>query len=221
MFDYGIPKLSDLLEREDFQRLIGFGQRRLYRDQHIIHERGAPNSHLNIVLAGGVSLYRIRQDGKIILSASVSSGQSFGDSNAVCGNPRAYHAVAVGPTEIQHYSREVLGSILDSQPRITKALYQVAAYQMVTALEVLDDIRLLPVPVRLGKMILRMSRAAGSAEIHCTQGELSQILGLSIGSIIQALVALSKEQLIETRYGGLFIPDVAALEDWVRQRDWD
>lgn len=221
MFDFGIPKLSDLLDKEEFQRLIGLGQRRLYRDQQIIHERGAPSSHLNIVIAGAVSLYRIRQDGKTILSASVNGGQSFGDSNAVCGNPRAYFAVAVGPTEIQHYSREAFDMILDSRPRITRALYQVAAYQMITAMEVLDDSRLLPLPVRMGKMILRMTRAQNSHEIQCTQGELSQILGLSGGSIIQALKTLCEEQLIETRYGGLVIPDIAALEDWVRQRDWD
>lgn len=110
--------------------------------------------------------------------------------------------------------------ILEEHPRLVQAMYRVAAFRLTTAIDMLDDIRMLPTQVRVAKMLMRMVQSSpGSGEIFCRQDELSQILGLSAVSVVHTLKLLSAQGLIETGYRRFFVPDIQKLDRWVNTRD--
>jgi CRP-like cAMP-binding protein len=222
MSTFGIPPLLQLLGDEDRQFLANSAVRRSYRDGEIIHERGDIGSAMSIVIEGSVALYRVRIDGNIIYASTAVAGQNYGDYVSICGTARSHRAVAQGPTRIDHYSQSALDELLVYHPPIVQALYRVAAYRLTTAVEVLDDMRMLPTHVRLAKMVLRMLRASPvPGEVQCRQDELCQILGLSSVSIVHNLKLLAADGLVTTGYKNIKIPDADRLEQWIAEHDWE
>jgi DNA-binding GntR family transcriptional regulator len=82
--------------------------------------------------------------------------------------------------------------------------------------------RMLPTHVRLAKMLLRMLRSSSvPGEVQCRQDELCQILGLSSVSIVHNLKLLAAEELVETGYRNIKIPNADRLEQWIAAHDWE
>ncbi len=222
MTTFGAPNLLALLDDTERLQLAALGQRRSYRDQEVIHERGDRGASLSIVIEGNVSLYRIMRDGSIVFASSVAAGQNYADSASVSGAARTHRAIAQGAAIVDHYDSTAFAAILDRHPAILKALYLVSSYRLNLAIEMLDDARILPTPVRLAKMILRMAKASPLAgAVPGRQEELAQILGLSTVSVIQNLKLLAAEGLVETGYRQIKVPDIDRLEHWIRAIDWD
>ena len=220
MTTFGAPNLLALLNDTERLQLAALAQRRSYRDQEVIHERGDRGASLSIVIEGNVSLYRIMRDGSIVFASSVAAGQNYAD--AVSGVARTHRAIAQGATIVDHYDQTAFDEILNHHPAILKALYQLSSYRLALAIEMLDDFRILPTRVRLAKMILRMAQASPlDGVVLCKQEELAQIVGLSTVSVIQNLKLLAAEGLIATGYRQIKVLDLDRLELWINAVDWD
>lgn len=220
MSTFGAPNILALLSDGERSCIAALGERRSYRDQEVIHERGDDGASLSIVIEGSVSLYRIMRDGHIIFASSVLAGQNYAD--AVSGVARTHRAIAQGATIVDHYDQAAFDEILNHHPAILRALYQVSSYRLALAIEMLDDFRILPTRVRLAKMILRMAKASPSDRVVLSkQEDLAQILGLSTVSVIQNLKLLAAEGLIATGYRQIKVPDLDRLELWIKAVDWD
>lgn len=222
MTTFGTPSLLALLNDEERAALAALGQRRSYRDQEVIHERGDPGASMSIVIEGSVALYRIMSNGRIIFASTVMAGQNYADAVSVTGAARTHRAIAQGNTLVDHYDRAAFDEVVNRHPSILKALYQVASFRLIVAIEMLDDARILPTRVRLAKMILRMVKASPlEGVVPGKQEDLAQILGLSTVSVIQNLKLLAAEGLIETGYRQIRVPDIDRLGAWVESIDWD
>lgn len=221
MSTFGAPNLLAIMNDAERAALAALGQRRSYRDQEVIHERGDVGASLSIVIEGRVALYRIMSSGRIVFASSVMPGQNYADAVSVTGTARTHRAIAQGHTVVDHYD-DAFEEVLDRHPSILKALYQVSCFRLIIAIEMLDDSRILPTRVRLAKMILRMAKASPlKGVVPGKQEELAQILGLSTVSVIQNLKLLAAEGLIETGYRQIRVPDIDQLEAWVESIDWD
>lgn len=222
MFTFGAPILLELLNEEDRKLLAIAGQRRSYHDGEVVHERGEHGFHMGVVIEGTVELYRLRIDGKVVFATSVVAGQNYGDTTSASASSRTHRAISRGTTKIDHYTEAQLAQIMDERPSVTRALYHVAAFRLSTALEIFDDIRVLPTNVRVAKMILRMLKSSPIlGEVQCRQEELAQILGLSMVSVAHNLKLLAADNLIETGYRRILVHDVSRLERWVHATDWE
>lgn len=222
MSTFGVPALLDLVGQEGRAVLARLGNRKNYSSGELVHDRGDVGTALGIVVSGRVNLYRVRANGALVFVSAVDEGQNFGDAMSITGSIRTHHAVAEGNTIIDHFSRATLNTILNEYPAITLALYEVASHRLKTAIEMLDDARMLKTEVRLAKMLRRMVVGAGpSVRIPAMQEMLCQILGLSSVSIAHALKALGKQGLLETGYRQITIPDLAAFDAWLQTQDWE
>lgn len=222
MSTFGAPNLLALLNDAERAALASLGQRRSYRDQEVIHERGDVGASLSIVIEGRVALYRIMSSGRIIFASSVLAGQNYADAVSVSGAARTHRAIAQGSVVVDHYDSAAFEEVMNRHPSILKALYQVSSYRLILAIEMLDDTRILPTRVRLAKMILRMAKASPlEGVVPGKQEELAQILGLSTVSVIQNLKLLAAEGLLETGYRQISVPDIDRLEAWIKSIDWD
>ncbi len=222
MTSFGVPALLDLLGEEDRAALARLGNRVTYPSGGLVHDRGDVGTALGIVISGQVNLYRIRANGVPVFASSVLAGQNFGDVVSVTGSSRTHHAVAEGQTTVDHFSRKQLEMILRDRPAITHALYVIASHRLKTAIDMLDDSRMLKTEVRLAKMLRRMAMVSGtSAVIPVMQDSLCQILGLSSVSIAHALKSLGNQGLVKTGYRQIAISDLGAFDAWLKTQDWE
>ena len=222
MSTFEAPSILALLAKEERDTLAALGQRRTYRDQEVIHERGDIGACLSIVIEGSVALYRIMSNGSIVFASAVSPGHSYADSVSVAGSFRTHRAVAQETAVVDHFDKAAFQTILEHHPPIVRALYHIASYRLNMAIEMLDDARILPTRVRLAKMLLRMEKDSPTpGVVSGKQEQLAQILGLSTVSIVQNLRQLAAEGLVETGYRQIRVPDVDRLERWVKTVDWE
>lgn len=216
------PSILALLSPDEREQLAALAQRQTYRDREIIHERGDLGACLSIVIEGSVSLYRMMSDGSIIFASAVSCGHNYADSASIAGSTRTHRAVAHGKTVVDHYEKAAFEEILEHHPNVVRALYHVSSHRLNMAIEMLDDARILPTRVRLAKTLLRLEKDSPTpGVVSGKQEQLAHMLGLSTVSIVQNLKLLAAEDLIETGYREIRIPDVDRLERWVRAVDWD
>lgn len=222
MSTFGVPALLHLIDSAEREVLAKLANRVSYQSGEIVHDRGDDGTALGIVIAGRVNLYRMRVTGAHVFVSAVEAGQNFGDAVSMTDAKRTHHAVAEGHTVVDHFSQVQLQGLLRDYPAITFALYKVAAYRLSTAIEMLDDARMLNTEVRVAKMLRRMVTGSDIyVAVPIMQDVLSQILGLSSVSIAQALKSLGQKGLVETGYRQVIIPDVPALDAWLRLHDWE
>lgn len=222
MSAFGAPNLLDLVDEDGRAMLARLGNRVHYRSGETVHDRGDVGTALGIVITGQVNLYRIRANGTLVYTSAVEAGQNFGDVVSMTEGVRTHHAVAHGPTVVDHFGRAQMALILQDFPAITRALYLVSSYRLKTAIEMLDDARMLPTEVRLAKMLRRMAQVDGNrGEVLALQDSLSQVLGLSSVSVAHALKSLSQSGLVETGYRRISLPDLTALDNWLLTQDWE
>lgn len=222
MSTFGVPALLDMLDEADRTILARLANRIHYGCGELVHDRGDIGTALGIVVSGRVNLYRMRANGTQVFASAVEAGQNFGDVVSVTGSRRTHHVVACGPTVVDHFSRATLDRILCDHPAITRALYTAASYRLTTAIEMLDDTRMLKTEVRLAKMLRRMAIREGDRAVVTTmQDVLSQVLGLSSVSVAHALKSLGGQGLVKTGYRQIVIPDLDAFNAWLATHDWE
>lgn len=222
MSTFGAPSLLNLISDDERRALVRLSNRVAYGNGELVHDRGDVGTALGIVVSGRVNLYRTRSNGTLVFASAVEAGQNFGDVVSITGAKRTHHAVAEGQTVVDHFGRSQLDRILIDHPAITLALYKVSSYRLKTAIDMLDDARMLKTEVRLAKMLRRMATVEGNhVVIPAIQDVLCQMLGLSSVSIVHALKSLRQLGLVETGYRQITIMDLAKFDAWLQENDWE
>lgn len=222
MSTFGAPLLLNLIGDDERHALVRLSNRVAYGNGELVHDRGDVGTALGIVVSGRVNLYRTRSSGALVFASAVEAGQNFGDIVSITGAKRTHHAVAEGQTVVDHFGQSQLDQVLIDHPTITLALYKVASYRLKTAIDMLDDARMLKTEVRLAKMLRRMVAVEGNyVVIPAMQDVLCQMLGLSSVSIVHALKSLRQLGLIETGYRQITILDLSKFDAWLRENDWE
>lgn len=218
MTDFNVPALLDLINAEERKRLAAAAVRRTYRAGQEIREPEGSRPGMCIVIAGTVAISRMRSDGELALASTVRAGQNFTDIVSVSGKPPEHRAFAIDEAVVDQFAQPVFQRILAEEPGVVRALYQITAFRLLTAIDMWDDARLSDAPVRIARMLLRMlPPGASEGRITYRQEQLAQLLGLSTVSIAQGLKLLANANLVKTKYGAIEVLDTAALSDWARR----
>lgn len=221
-FDFGALALVDLLSEGDVAKLERLARRSSYHDGQLVHERGDPDSTMCIVVKGAVRLVRRRADGQVIAVLTVKAGQHYGDTSAMNDVPRTHAAVAIGETQVDHFSRSAFDELIRTQPAVVAALYKVASYRLMVSIDLLDDARRLAPELRLAKIVQHSLRATETSErISCRQEDIAQMLGLSSVTVAKALATLTRANVLKTGYRYIEVPDITRLRDWVEANESD
>lgn len=208
----GASSIADLLDAESMARLRAMADRRRYSDGQMIHDRGDRESRMSIVVEGAVRLVRRTRAGKLVAATTVGPGRHYGDVVAVSRHQRTHEAIAVGNAVVDHLSATAFDRILMSEPAIVRALYQITAHRLMTAIDLYDDVRFLSPVNRVAKLLLASAGASsGSTRVSCVQESLAQSLGLSTVTVGKCLAQLAREGAIVTGYRYIEIRDQGAL----------
>jgi CRP/FNR family cyclic AMP-dependent transcriptional regulator len=204
-----------MLPLEMFERLCASGTRMSYADRALIQARGDARPGLSIIREGAVQIGNPGLDGSFVVTSILGSGHCFGEMTLFGDLPRTHDAVAKGPTMIDQIPPAAYERFAEANPALTRAMLGMMARRLYAMLEFADDLRRLPLKVQLAKLLLSMVR---EDRVVATHEELGARLGVSRVAIGTALGVLESEGLVKRSYGGIHVPERAALERWIENR---
>ena len=221
LFELGTVPFDRLLPSHLRRALEEVSVTRRYADGELIHGRGDRKPGLSIVRAGAVKMCNYGADGSVVTTAVLGPGQVFGEFTLLTDLPRTHDAIAVGRVAVDQVGRAAYDALVEREPELLRILADSTARRLHAVLELLDDLRRLPLPVLTAKTLLGMARLSTEpGVIHCSQTDLAVTLGVSRVSIGKVLKQLQSAGLLEQRYGRIEMPDSTALADWIAERDY-
>jgi len=216
LLDHGSLRFLDLLTPEVQAEIEAVERRRTYDDGHMIHSRGDAGDRLMVVRSGAVRVGRVNSNGRETLLAVLGPGHFIGIIGVLTGRARNQNAVAVGETTVGFVQKPDFLALMDKYPEIANAVLPITLNRLSAALNMLDDLRLLPVPAYTAVMLLNLHEASDEPGIvRWNQSEIAVAVGASRVSVGKALKKLEGEGLIALKYGLIEIPDIDALSAWV------
>ena len=209
----GSQPLLERLPAEVLRALQDAGATSTYQDGQTIHDRGAEQPGLSLILAGRVRFGAFAEDGTYVSTTIMEEGSFFGEVTLFSGGPRAYHAEAFGKTRILNVPKGPFERVLAAHPGLTLTLLEAVTERLYEALEIIDDLRLLPLEQRVAKQLLRLSASGfrGESTLPIRHIDLAFALGLSRVSVGKALSSLEERGLISLGYRQISIHDPSAL----------
>ena len=192
-------------------------QTRRYQAGELIHQRGERKPGLSIVVTGAVSVGNYGMDGRYIQTTLLGPGESFGEFTLFSQLPRTHTAEAVGLSEVDHIPPPVLKRALEQNPQLALGLLASLSTRLHRMLEAVDDIKRLPLPVRLAKLLLMLAHQdSGRYWVGYSQEQLAERLGMTRVSIATALKALEQDNLISRHYQRVEIIEPALMQQWLQ-----
>ncbi len=214
--EFGVPGLLNSLPAPIRKAVETAAVPIRYRDGALIQARGDATPGLSIVRAGAVRIGNIGADGEHLTTAVLGAGQTFGEMTLFGDLPRTFDARAYGPTTIDHVSQVRFERLLEEHPPLSRFVLRSLSLQLHAALEFIDDMRRLPLLLRVAKLLANMTRfASEKATLETTQTAIANTLGVTRVSVANALAELEREGLVVRGYARVEIPDVSTLRRWV------
>ena len=219
LLGYGTIGLLEALPDDLQEMLFSVGTPVRYEDGETIHHRGDSTPGLSVVREGQVMVGNYTIDGTYIATALLTRGHCFGEFTLFAGVPRTHHAQAKGPTIVDQITKAAFDRVLEQNQEFRQSLLAVVTTRLYSAMEFIEELRSLPLDVRMVKMLLRaIPLGDGSATLELTQDQLANALGVTRASINAALRKLQADGLVRREYGRIRIVNVQALTAWVAER---
>jgi CRP/FNR family cyclic AMP-dependent transcriptional regulator len=184
-----------------------------------IYSIGAPSDHMAAVLTGQVRISVPSPDGREVLLAILEGGEIFGEIAVLDGKDRTADATAVTPCALAILDRHEVLSFLEQNPTAWLAIVNILCERLRRTDEQLAEIALLPLPARLAKAILRISRRQLDGEtrqidshIQLSQRELANMVGATRETVNKCLRAWQRQGLIRIDERQVTVADPSALE---------
>lgn len=212
------PVLMDLLSAELKAKLISIATVERYTDGQLIHHRGDVSPSLKIVKSGQLQTGIIGIEGNFVPVAIINPGVCLGDPMIFGHLPRLLDCFSLGKTELYLIPAKRFNALFDMEPELARKFLLIANIRLHGFMEFIDDLRRLPLQVRVAKLLLSMSRSdETSAKFTFSQTEFGLTLGVSRVSLGAILKKLAKLKLIEVGYRQISVPDTKKLMHWVEK----
>lgn len=216
----GIPRLADLLDAPLMAQILAAGRDVHYADGQLIYRRGDLSPGISILKSGRVVARIIGTDGSVLTNSTLSPGQCFGEFTLFAGLPRTHDISAVGDTVLTQISGRRFLALFDREPRIARALLTISLHRSFSLVEFMDDLRRLPLIVRIAKILMSRipQQDVRTETITFRQDELAFTLGVSRVSVGKALKRLERDGYVRLGYGRIELPDVPRFRVWVEEQ---
>ncbi|OIN51588.1 Crp/Fnr family transcriptional regulator [Pseudomonas azotoformans] len=189
--------------------------RQLTAGQYLF-KRGDPPCGLYAVLDGTLRVSAVNEQGKEAILSLVEAPFWFGEICLFDGLPRTHDACAVGPSTLLQVPQQALLGILDETPRYWRDLALLMSQKLRLSFIGLEQLSLMPAPVRLAHRLLMIVEGYGDTEhakrvLQLPQEDLAAMLNLSRQTTNVLLKDLQAAGVVRLGYGEIEILDVQRL----------
>jgi len=205
------------------EHLSTYMKQRDVRRGSVIFSKGDPGTGLFIVISGSVKISVATGDGREAVLNVINPGQVVGEIALLDGQPRTADAVAMTDCELLTIDRRDFIPFLRREPDVALKLVEVLCARIRRTSEQLEDVMYLSFPVRLAKTLLQLAGGIEAStlrrRVRITQGELSNILGMSVEAMNKQLRAWEERKWIRLERGAVVILAPDALLSLVSDED--
>ncbi|GAB5488465.1 MAG: Crp/Fnr family transcriptional regulator [Parasphingorhabdus sp.] len=195
--------------------LMERGQNRAFARGQIIQQRGDPGTEFWHVMSGTVQIGRYSEDGEWTMFAVLGAGESFGEQAFLGEFPRMVDAVAGSDCTVIRIGEAELQHLLDTKPQAARILLKTMAHTVQQVFDLVEAERRLSTQERLAQALARLCGKMNNFDIHMTQQELADLIGVSRVSLGKALSDLADKKMVVRGYGKLTIPSYEDLMNLV------
>jgi CRP/FNR family cyclic AMP-dependent transcriptional regulator len=201
---------SDMRLADDVQqRLLAVAHRRtLARGESLFHKGSAPDALFGVVAPGGPEA----------VIAMLEPGHWFGEVSLLVGRERVYDTCAVDTTEMAVVAAADFHRLVAEHPDVHMAFTRLVCLRLRQALAWIDDVILMPLPVRLAHRLLTLDAhrkapgEGGGTLLGVSQEDLSFMLGVSRQSVNRQLKLWEEDGTLRVRYRSIELLSRAQLE---------
>lgn len=192
-----------------------YGRMYRYQKGQSIHLRGDTKPGLSIIISGIVKVGNFDLEGRYQLTALLKAGDTFGEFTLFAKLPRTHNSSAFTDCEILLINQTQFNLWISDKPEIAMSMLSNISQKLHTALELLDDIKRLPVHVRLAKIIIALCIEQATFTLKLRQSDCAEILGLTVLSTHKAINKLNNLGLIKSGYGIIEVAELSVLKSFV------
>ena len=207
------------VDEEGLRAIAAQMRRRRFRRGEVIFHQDDMGDSLQVVVSGSVKIVLPSQEGDEAIIASLHPGEFFGELALLDGAPRSTTAAAVEPTETLTLPREPFLALMESDPRIMRALLQTLAEELRRLTGHVEELHFLDLAGRLSMRLVRLAReanpdASGRVELDWpfTQSDLAAMIGGTRQSVNKLLSGLVDDGILTIERDTLMINDLARLQ---------
>lgn len=191
--------------------------RRITRGE-VIRRRGDPGTGMVVIVSGRVRISLVSEDGREVTLTVLGPGEVLGEMTLLDGGESSADATAQEDCMLLMIERTQFLRLLRSNSDLCLHLLAVLFQRLRRANAALEDMALLDLPTRLGRLLLRLSGDYGVTaprgtriEVKLSQKDLSSLAGASRERVNRQLRLWEEEGIIGKDNGRLLIMKPQAL----------
>jgi CRP-like cAMP-binding protein len=175
----------------------------------LLYAPGETGEALFILKAGQVRVYRMAQDGRKLVLATLGPGTVFGEMAAIGQSMTDSYAEAVDECVVCIMSRVDIEQVMLEHPSVALQMVRLLSNRLHEAEDKLEQLAFTPVPARVARLLLNLARD-GEVAGHSHQ-ELADMIGTSRKTVSRALVELKTAGILEIDRRCIRLLDMDAL----------
>jgi CRP/FNR family transcriptional regulator, cyclic AMP receptor protein len=184
----------------------------------LIYTPGETPDALFLLKSGNVRIYRLAEDGRKLVLATVGPGTAFGEMSLLGQSMTGSFAEAIDDCTVCVMSTVDVEQLMEEHPAVAVRLVQLMSSRLRQAEDQLEQLAFRSVPARLGKLLLTLADDSGEVSGHSHQ-ELADMIGTSRETVSRALVELKAEGLVSIERRCVRLLNREALESHVEVLD--
>lgn len=191
--------------------------RRVTRGTAILR-RGDPNSGMVIIMTGRVRVSVVSEDGKGVTLAVLGNGDVLGEMSLLDGEPCSADVNAQEDCVLLVIDRAQFLHVLRQSSKLCLHLMAVLTRRLRRANATLEDMAILDLPTRLGRLLARLAtdygvpvRSGTRIEVKLSQKDLSTLVGASREKVNKQLRQWEEEGVLGKDSGRMVVVDAQAL----------
>ncbi len=191
---------------------------RLDRGQTLARQ-GEPVLHFHLLESGFLKLLQLTPEGSEVIVRFVAPGEPFGGVVALGDAPYPVTAVAVQPSVVRAWRREVVAELLAETPQVRVNIMREMATHMTAALTRVRELTTERVDERLAHTLLRLASQCGRPDPDgvliaqpLTRQELADLTGTTLYTVSRTLARWESLGLVSTRKRMLLVRSPQKLQ---------
>jgi CRP/FNR family cyclic AMP-dependent transcriptional regulator len=191
--------------------------RRVARNEAVLR-RGDPNGGMVVIMAGRVRVSVVSEDGKEATLSVLGAGEVLGEMSLLDGEPCSADVTAQEDCVLLVIDRAQFLSLLRANSGLCLHLMALLTRRLRRANAALEDMALLDLPTRLGRLLARLAsdygvpvRSGTRIEVRLSQKDLSTLVGASREKVNRQIREWEEAGILARDSGRLVVADAAAL----------
>jgi CRP/FNR family transcriptional regulator, cyclic AMP receptor protein len=213
-----LGKFSD----SEIDALLRYSRVECYPAGEEIFAKDSPANCMMLVLRGRVRIGSISMAGREVTLNIINAGQVLGEIGMLDGGVRSGDAVAMTDCELLVLNRRDLMPMLEKHADICLMLMNVLCEKLRRTSEQVEDLVFRDVEQRIAKALLQLCHRFGRSddascvrELHLSQSELANIIGITRESVNKQLKIWQRAGFVDLAKESIIIRSAAALEQLI------